>query len=253
MDQEDIRSQKATIPNINPQREIWEQRNSHIEQDSAQKKDEPFILDAKSYEKDAIYDQFFGQKSRREHASFPSNEHLSVLPELLDDDLGTGLHFSIVDSERTDPQLNTNFQPKIKINSASLEIKIEKESFLHRELKQDLHFDQEEENFYDEEDTLEEEDTCNSDLLFDDITEPLEPTDIVVEQKTADNKTADNKIAEIDSVEPAEEKRNQNISMAVHEEDEYLSEVTIKSHSLQISLRILICAKSIQMIALWIR
>ena len=63
-------------------------------------------------------------------------------------------------------------------------------------------------------------------MLFDDITEPLEPTDIVVEQKTADNK-----IAEIDSVETGEEKRNQNISMAVQsEEDEYLSEVTIKSH-----------------------
>ena len=73
-------------------------------------------------------------------------------------------------------------------------------------------------------------------MLFDDITEPLEPTDIVVEQKTADNKIVDNKIvdnkiAEIDSVEAAEEKRNQNISMAVQfEEDEYLSEVTIKSH-----------------------
>ena len=100
--------------------------------------------------------------------------------------------------------MNANFQPKIQINSASLEIEIEKDSFLHSELKQDFHFDQEEENIYDEEDTLEEEDTCNGELLFDDITEPLEPTDIVVEQKTA----------EINSVETAEEKRDQNISMA---------------------------------------
>ena len=63
-------------------------------------------------------------------------------------------------------------------------------------------------------------------MLFDDITEPLEPTDIVVDQKTVHNK-----IAAIDSVEAMEEKKNQNISMAVQcEEDEYLSEVTIKSH-----------------------
>ena len=144
---------------------------------------------------------------------------------MLDDDLGTGLHFSIVDSERTDPQLNANFQPRIQMMQPYWKSKL-KGFFLHSELKKDLHFDQEEENIYDEEDTLEEEDTCNGELVFDDITEPLEPTDIVVEQKTADNK-----IAEIDSVETGEEKRNQNISMAVQlEEDEYLSEVTIKSH-----------------------
>ena len=46
------------------------------------------------------------RKAEESMPSFPSNEHLSVLPGLLDDDLGTGLHFSIVDSERTDPQLN---------------------------------------------------------------------------------------------------------------------------------------------------
>ena len=52
------------------------------------------------------------RKAEESMPSFPSNEHLSVLPELLDDDLGTGLHFSIVDSERTDPQLKCKFSTK---------------------------------------------------------------------------------------------------------------------------------------------
>jgi hypothetical protein len=245
----------STIPivDINMQREIQDQSSISIENDPrkiVEKKDALTLgsLMQQATKKMQSMIRSLDKKAQDSMVEMPQSHSLSVLPELRDDDLSTGLNLSIVDSERTDPNVSQKFQPKIHIQPNLDDITssnctwngeipsgfIQESTFFEKEQEENIlqASVQNMESVSNVEisatvvDVVDvaEDDDLDVEFDFDDITEPLEPTDIISEENMEADKL------EINSCKA--ENLNNKGRESTYEQEEYLLEVTIESKPL---------------------